>query len=534
MGQIVSERTVGSNGSHAPSTGAAGAAGAQTTAPPLRSYAPATGELIGEARNMGPDEVRAAVARARRAQEAWGALPIEERCQRVLRFRDAVVDRTEEIVDLLSRECGKPRHEALLHEVMVVVDLATWFAKVAPKTLEPREIPLHLMKHRRSFLHYAPRGVIGVISPWNYPFQLPLRDVIMAVIAGNAAVLKPSEVTPLIALKAKEIWDGAGMPEDLFQVVTGHGPTGAALIDAGIQMLIFTGGVGTGKKVAAACGERLIPCVMELGGKAPLIACADADIERTAQGIVFGGFSNLGQVCISVERVYAHREIHDRLLDRVVELTKTLHQGDPAKGFVDVGAIIFAPQIDVAERHIKDALEKGATLKAGGKRPQGPGQYFEPTVLAGCNHTMTVMTDEIFGPIVPFMQVATEEEAIRLANESHLGLNAYVFSADREHGRRLAERVQAGSVLVNDVLSNGGCPEAPFGGIKQSGFGRVMSEDALREMCDVRHVSVDRIKLGTKDPLWFPYTESSYSWFKRGMRALYSSGSLLRRLGELF
>jgi acyl-CoA reductase-like NAD-dependent aldehyde dehydrogenase len=512
MGQVVSERATGSNGSNGPGTG----------------------ELLGEAPNTSAEDVRAAVARARRAQEAWGALPIEERCERVLRFRDALVDRADEIVDLLARECGKPRHEALLHEVLVAVDIATYFAKSAPKALAPREISLHLMKHRRSFAHYAPRGVIGVISPWNYPFQLPLRDVLIAVIAGNAAVLKPSEVTPLVALKAKEIWDGAGMPEDVFQVVTGYGQAGAALIDAGIQMLVFTGGVATGKKVAAACGERLIPCVMELGGKAPLIACADADIERTAQGIVFGGFSNLGQVCISVERVYAHREIHDRLLERVVELTKGLHQGDPSKGFVDIGAVIFPHQIEVAERHIKDALEKGATLKAGGKRPPGPGQFFEPTVLAGCDHTMTVMTDEIFGPIVPFMQVATEEEAIRLANESHLGLNAYVFSADSDHGRRLAERVQAGSVLVNDVLSNGGCPEVPFGGIKQSGFGRVMGEDSLRDMCDVRHVSVDRIKMGTKDPLWFPYTEASYSWFKRGMRALYSSGSLLRRIGNLF
>src|SRR5262249_39470192 len=224
-------------------------------------------------------------------------------------------------------------------------------------------------------------------------------------------VLKPSEVTPLVALKAKEIWDGAGLPEDLFQVVTGYGPTGAALIDAGIQFLVFTGGVATGKKVAAACGERLIPCVMELGGKAPLIACSDAEIERTARAITFGGFSNAGQVCISVERVYAHRDVHDKIVDRVVELTRDLKQGDPATEIVDVGAIIFAPQIDVAERHIADAVEKGAVVKAGGKRVTGKGQFFEPTVLTNCDHSMTVMRDEIFGPIVPFMKVASEEEA---------------------------------------------------------------------------------------------------------------------------
>lgn len=500
----------------------------------IRSYAPATGELIGEAPNTTPDEVKQAVTRARRAQEAWGALPVAERAARVLRFRDAIVDRADEVIDLLSRECGKPKHEALLHEVMVVADIATYFAKNADRILAPRQLDLHLMKHRKSYVHFMPRGVVGVISPWNYPFQLPLRDVMTALIAGNAAVLKPSEVTPLVALKAKEIWDGAGLPEDVFQVVTGYGPTGAALIDAGIQFLVFTGGVSTGKRVAAACGERLIPCVMELGGKAPLLACSDAEIERTARAITFGGFSNCGQVCISVERVYAHRDVHDKLLERVVELTRELRQGDPAKDFVDVGAMIFAPQIEIVEKHIADAVEKGAVVRTGGKRAPGRGQFFEPTVLANCDHTMSVMREEIFGPIVPFMKVSSEEEAVRLANESHLGLNAYVFSADREHGKRLAERVEAGSVLVNDVLSNGGTVEAPFGGIKQSGFGRAMGDDALREMCDARHISVDRVGMGDKDPLWFPFTEKSYGWFKKGMRVLFGGGGVLKKISDLF
>jgi acyl-CoA reductase-like NAD-dependent aldehyde dehydrogenase len=501
--------------------------------PKIRSYAPATGELIGEAPNTSAEEVKQVVLRAQRAQQAWGALPIEERGSRLLRFRDAIIDRSEEIVDLLVRECGKPRHEALLHEVMVVADLITYYAKAAPKALAPREVQVHLMKHRKSFLHYQPRGVVGVISPWNFPFQLPLRDAAAALVAGNAAVLKPSEVTPLIAVKAKEIWDASGLPEDLFQVVTGYGPTGAALIDAGIQFLIFTGGVNTGKRVAAACGERLIPCVMELGGKAPLIACSDADVERTARAAVYGGFSNAGQVCVSVERVYAHRDIHDRLLERVVELTQQIRQGDPSKDFVDVGAIIFPQQIEIAERHIADAVEKGAQVRAGGKRVAGAGQFFEPTVLANCDHTMTVMTEEIFGPIIPIMRVSTEEEAVRLANESHLGLNAYVFSADREHGRRIAERVEAGSVLVNDVLSNGATTEAPFGGLKQSGFGRAMGDDGLREMCNVKHISVDRIAM-SNDPLWFPYTEKGYEWMKKGMRVMFGGGGLLKRLGDLF
>jgi succinate-semialdehyde dehydrogenase/glutarate-semialdehyde dehydrogenase len=525
MGQVVMDR--GTGGIAGGGTSANG-----QVATRIKSYAPATGELLGEAPNTSAEEVRRAVERARRAQEAWGALPVEERCERVLRFRDAFVDRADEVVDLLVRECGKPRHEALLHEVLAAADMATFFTKVAPRVLAPHEIKLHLLKHRKSIVRYEPRGVIGVISPWNYPFQLPLRDAFLALCAGNAVVIKPSEVTPLIALKAKEIWDSAGLPEDIFQVVTGYGPTGAALIDAGVDFVAFTGGVSTGRRVAAACGERLIPCVMELGGKAPLIACADADLERTARAIVFGGFTNCGQVCVSVERVYAHREVHDRLLDRVVELTRELRQGDPSKDFVDVGAIIFPHQIEVAEKHITDALQKGAELRCGGKRKEGPGQFFEPTVLGNCNHDMTVMREEIFGPIVPFMRVGTEEEAIRLANDSHLGLNAYVFSADRDHARRLAERVQAGSVLVNDVVTNGGTPDAPFGGIKASGFGRVMGEESLRDMCNVKHISLDRIAT-QKDPLWFPYTAGSYTWFRRGLRALFSGGGLMQRISEI-
>lgn len=510
----------------------------------IQSWAPATGELLGEAPNMGPDEVRAVVRRAHRAQEAWGALPVEERCERVLRFRDALVERQDEVVDLLCRECGKPKQEALLHEVTTVASIATHFAKVAPSLLAPRGLPLSLMKHRKAKLVYAPRGVVGVISPWNYPLQLPLRDVLLAVLAGNAAVLKPSEVTPLVALKIKEIWDSAGLPEDVFQVVTGLGQTGAALIDSGsprggarerqgIQFLVFTGGVKTGRRVAEACGARLIPCVMELGGKAPLVACADADVERTAQAIVFGGFTNAGQACISVERVYAHADIHDRVLDRVVELTNKLRIGDPARETVDVGAIIFSHQIDVAEKHIADATAKGAEVRCGGQRLERPGQFFAPTVLSGCDHSMTVMTEEIFGPIVPFMRVGSDEEAIRLANDSHLGLNAYVFTRDRNYGCRLAERIEAGAVLVNDVVTNGGLPEAPFGGVKQSGFGRVMGDESLREMCDVRHINVDRIHT-EKEPIWFPYTEKGYGMFRRASKLLFSGGGTLKKLTDLF
>lgn len=498
----------------------------------IRVVSPANGSPVGEAPVADPEAVRAAVAAARRAQEAWGLLPVEERCERLLRFRDALVDRAEELIDVLNREAGKPRVEALLHEVTVLIDHTTWTAQRAPAILAPREVPLHLLKHRRAVIHYRPRGVVGIISPWNFPLVIPFGDAVSALAAGSAVVIKPSEVTPLIALKAKEIWDATGLAPDLLQIVCGYGDTGAALIDAGVQKIVFTGGVASGKKVAAACGERLIPCVMELGGKAPLIACADADLERTARAVVFGGFANSGQVCISVERVYAHQTIYDRLLDRVVELTKELRQGDPTRQEVDVGAIIFDKQSEIAEKHIADALGKGAELRIGGQRVPGPGQFFQPTVLAGCDHSMTVMTQEIFGPIVPFMKVEDEAEALRLANESHLGLNAYVFTTDRERGERLAERVEAGTVLVNDVLTNYSS-EVPFGGVKQSGFGRVHGEDALRDMAEVRTVTVDRLPSPSRDPMWYPYSNRAYHWFSKGVRALYGRGGIVQRLTEL-
>lgn len=498
----------------------------------IESFAKASGRLLGVAPVLGEARVRAAVARARAAQKEWGALPVAERSALLGRFRDAILDHEEELTDLLSKETGKPKHEALLQEVAVIVNMLTHLGRRAEAILATREVELSLFKHRKSFLHYAPRGVIGIISPWNYPFNLPLRDAVLALFAGNGVVIKPSEVTPLIALKAKSVWDDSGLPRDLFQVVTGYGETGAALIDAGIDFLVFTGGVATGKRVAAACGERLIPCVMELGGKAPLIVCEDADVARAANAAVFGGFSNSGQICISVERVYAHERVHDDLLDQMATATRRLRQGDPETSSVDVGAITFPKQIEVAEAHVADAVKKGARVVVGGKRVPGE-SFFEPTILADCTHDMTVMRSEIFGPIVPVMRVASDEEATRLANDSHLGLNAYVFTKDREKGHRIARQIEAGSVMVNDVLLNGGMVEAPFGGIKESGFGRVMGDDALRDLCNVKHVVIDRIAT-SREPVWFPYDDRSLRVTRKAVQLVFGGRAALERLRRFF
>jgi acyl-CoA reductase-like NAD-dependent aldehyde dehydrogenase len=522
--------TQSSAGSNVSRVGVASAANEPTV---IKSYEPVSGDLIGEVPVMSAGEVNDVIKRARRAQEAWALLGFEQRAERLFRFRDLLIERADEVVDLLARETGKPRFEALTHELSVVADQCTYFGKNAARFLRSKERALHLAKNRKAIVSYAPRGVIGSIAPWNFPLQMPFRDVVVAAMAGNAAVVKPSEVTPMIMMKAKEIWDASGMPPDLLGVVTGHGATGAALIDGGIDMCVFTGSVATGRRVAAACGERLIPCVMELGGNAPLIACSDCDIEHTARAIVFGGFSNSGQACVSVERVYAHREVYERVLDRVVELTGKLKHGDPTSD-CDLGGITFAPQIDVAEAHIEDALEKGAKLRIGGKRREGAKMVFEPTVLADCTHECTVMTGEIFGPIVPFMKVASEEEALQLANDSRLGLNAYIFTEDAVRGRRLAERLDAGSVLINAVLLNGGMPDTPFGGIKDSGFGRVMGREGIRSMCNVKHINLERFKSPLDKAIAFPYTAKGYKLIEKATRALNLSGGIFKRVSELF
>ena len=485
----------------------------------ITSINPATGAPIGEVPDQTPLEIRAAVDAARVAQLAWAAVPLDERCKRVARFAEVLMARAEEVADLLVREGGKTRLEALGMEIVVVADLVRYFAKHAPEILAPEAVPLHLMKHRASYLHFVPRGVVGVIAPWNFPLSIPIGETMLALIAGNGVVLKPSEVTPLVALKARDLYLEAGLPHELFQVVTGRGAAGAALIDGGIDYCMFTGSVATGKRVAAACGERLIPCTLELGGKAPAVVCADADLDRAAQAITWGGFANSGQVCASVERVYAVDAIHDALVERIVERARELRQGDPA-GEVDVGAMAWDNQISIVERLVNGALAAGAKLEIGGHRAPGPGMYFEPTVLTGCRQDMDVMRKEIFGPVIPIMRVTDEDQAIALANDSHLGLLAYVFTRDRERGKRLAERIAAGTVMINDVVSSFACPETPWAGVKQSGIGRTHSALGLRDLCQTRHVNHDRIAL-PKEIWWYPYRQATFQALLRGARLLF-------------
>ena len=481
----------------------------------LVSRDPSSRDELGRVTISTPAEVRAAVERAKVAQAGWAALPVRERCRRLAPFRDALRDHSDELSELISRECGKTKLEALVQEVVNLLDLSGYFLDRGPEILAPRKIPLHMLKHRASYLHYVPRGVVAVISPWNYPLAIAGGELMMALVAGNAVVHKPSEVTPLIADRTRALFLEAGLPGDLYQVVHGRGPTGAALIDAQPDYVHFTGSTATGRKIAAACGERLIPCAVELGGKAPAIICADADLDRAARALVWGAFANQGQICASVERVYVHTTVYDTLVAKIVEQTKRLRLGDPRQPEIDCGVMTWERQVEIVEARIKDAVDRGARVEVGGQRRPG-GLGFQPTVLTNVTHEMDVVKKEIFGPVMPIMRVGDEAEAIRLANDSEWGLLAYVFTVDRDKGRRIAEQIEAGTVMVNDVIVTHGMPETPWAGVKASGIGRAHSDEGLRDLCQERHVNYDRIAL-PRELWWYPYSDKMY---RRATKAL--------------
>ncbi|MDQ6662425.1 MAG: aldehyde dehydrogenase family protein [Chloroflexota bacterium] len=491
----------------------------------LMAYNATTGALLGELPISNETAVRETVQRARAAQPAWAALSFKERASYLYSFRNAMLERSDVIAKLISQEVGKPQVEGLTTEIMGAADIINYYAKNAEKMLADEPIPLHLLKHRKSYLHYAPMGVIGIISPWNFPFVLALSEVATALMAGNTVVLKPSEFTPQCGQIIGDIFATVGLPPNVFQVIHGDGKTGAALVKSGVDKICFTGGGPTAKRIMAAAAENLTPVVFELGGKDPMIVCADANVERAAQAAVWGAFANCGQVCASVERVYVHKNIAEPFVKRTLELTKKLRVGMAAAGEdVDVGSMIHDRQVQISEKQVDDAIAKGATVLTGGKRPaklEGP--FYEPTILTNVDHSMEVMNEETFGPLLPIMVVEDDEEAIRFANDSIFGLDAYVFSKDDAHADRVARRIEAGNVMINDVIASYSAPETPWGGVKQSGIGRIHGGAmGLKEFCQVRHVMGERIHLPMKRELWwYPYRKSQIGLYKRVFKLLF-------------
>lgn len=476
------------------------------------SINPATGQVLAEVPICSAEQVQQAVASAWAAYPAWAGLRFAERGQIMLRARQYIVDHLEEIVELVYKETGKPKTEALSSDVMAVLDLMTYYARMTEKLLRAERIPLgkYAVMGRSSYVNYKPLGVIGIISPWNFPFTIPVGEVVMALMVGNTVVLKPSEYTPLVGLKIGEIFRVAGLPDGVLNVVCGDGSTGAALAEANVSKIFFTGSVATGRKVMMAAAKNLTPVVLELGGKDPMIVCRDADLDVASSAAVWGAFANSGQICASVERCYVDETVADEFIAKVVEKTRQLRQGPSDRLDTDIGSLTNENQLRIVEQQVNDAISRGAHVLCGGERNHElGGYYFQPTVLTNLDHSFPIMRDETFGPVLPIMTFKTEDEAIHWANDSPYGLTASVWTTDIERGKRLATRLQAGTVMINECAYTHALPQTPWGGVKQSGIGRTHSKWGLLEMVQVEHIHVNRMAR-MKDPWWYGYSPSLY------------------------
>lgn len=488
---------------------------------PIIVKSPATGEVLSEINSFTEEEVRDAVKRARDAQKIWSETPLAERIRVLKKFQHILVKETDAVCTLIASENGKPMQEALQTEILPVNLLAGYFLKRAKKLLADKKIALSLIKYRRSFINYRPRGIIFVISPWNYPFSIPTGTIIMGLLSGNAVIHKPASLTPLIALKTRELFDKAGLSPDLYQVVPASGALASKMIEMGVDYVNFTGSTPVGSKISEMCGRLMIPSSMELGGKNPAIVCADADIERAAAAIVFGGYTNAGQTCASVGRVYAHESIYEEIVRQVVERVKKLRVGNSLKQEVDMGPVVEVTQLDVIENHIKDAVSKGARVLAGGNRVEGRGQFFEPTVIVDVTDDMRVMHEETFGPVIPIMKFSSDEEAMTKANNSEYGLTGYIFSENRKHARAIAKKIEAGTVMINDTLITFGIPETPWQGVKMSGTGRTHSDEGFLHLCYPYHINEDSLLKIKRSPFWQPYSAKKLKYIKFLSKLLY-------------
>jgi acyl-CoA reductase-like NAD-dependent aldehyde dehydrogenase len=483
---------------------------------------PATLENIAQVPIASPKEVIEAVARARTAQSLWQPTSFAERARILYRLRDLLLDEQERLADILTSETGRPRAEVYGAELFYLCDVIGFWAKKAPEYLKSSRIRPHLLKVKKVISTYSPIGVVGIISPWNFPLVLPLSEALPAVMAGNAVVIKPSELTPLSALFGAELAAQAGFPKYLVQVVTGLAETGEALIDHA-DMISFTGSTETGKRVMRRAAERLIPVSLELGGKDPMIVLKDADLERAAGACVWGALMNSGQACTSIERVYVEAPVYQKFVENVGSKVRAIRQG-PSGEEVDVGSMTSEAQLNKIESQVAEAVAHGAKVLTGGRRnPNFPGLYYEPTVLIDVDQTMSVMNQETFGPIIPIMKVQNAEEAVKLANNSRYGLGGSIFSRDKATAWELAERLQSGSVCINDSLVNFIIPEAPMGGIKESGFGHRHGPEGVRKFCRQKTIVIDRFGLKEEFP-WFPASQKKSRQLRLLLNFLCRSG----------
>ena len=491
----------------------------------LASYNPGTGELIATVPIHSAAEVDAAVARARVAAETWSTRSFEARAEELVAFRKALAAHADELADLIHRENGKPELEALT-EVMMAIGHVQHAAARAEAALAPRRVSAGLLANFRATVSYHPLGVVGVIGPWNYPLFTPMGSIAYALAAGNAVVWKPSELTPLVAVKVAEIAARTFALPDLLQVVTGAGATGAALAKAAVDKIAFTGSAATGKRVMLAAAERLTPVLLELGGKDPMIVAEDADLEKAAEACVYGALTNAGQACVSVERVYVADAVHDRFVDEVVRQVRELKTGGDDG---HLGAMTSAAQVAIVRDHLTDATARGAKVHTGGADAIA-GNYIQPTVLTDVEQDMKIMRDETFGPVIPIKRVGSLDEAVRLANDTTFGLGSTVFAG--KGARTIAARLRAGMTSINSVMAFSGIPSLPFGGIGDSGFGRIHGDEGIREFTRVKSTAEQTMAIPI-NMMSFRQPKDAPKRLRQMIKQLYGDG-VVARAGDAF
>jgi acyl-CoA reductase-like NAD-dependent aldehyde dehydrogenase len=502
-----------------------------TQSPPaqstLESFNPATGELVGSVATITPEQVQGVVDDVARIQPAWAELSLADRASYMRRAADALLDDIDEIAELLVNEQGKPRAEAYTMELLPTVDALHWCAKAGPKILADEKVRMSqaFLLSKRGYFSYEPIGVVGVIAPWNYPWSIPFGEVAIALMAGNGVVLKPASLTPLLGEAIRRVFEKGGLPEGLVRVVHGGGAVGDALARSSVGKVFFTGSVEVGRKVGEVCARQLKGSVLELGGKDPMIVCADADLGNAVPGAIWGGFANAGQTCSGIERVYVMREIAERFVTGVVQEAQKLRLGDPLQWETEIGPMTSDGQYEIVRELIDDAVASGAKMLCGGPTevPSLPGKFIAPTVLTGVTHEMRIMKEEIFGPVLPIVEVDSEQEAIDLANDSQFGLGASVWTKDRQKGARIARRIESGMVWVNDHSFSHGACQCAWGGVKDSGVGRSHSKFGFYECVNVK---MNAWEPGlARDFWWHPYDQTLGEAVRASAKLLYGKGA---------